>query len=406
MASQYHDFAESLCDALVRISIGINSNLEMSGVLSQVVESTRSILKCSDSGIVLWDKANQHFVRGASTNVGDEVTGRIRREGGATRWIIDHARPVIVPDTRNDPFTANPMIWEHGVHAYAGVPIMIDAEPTGALYALFAEVREFDQNELVILNSLASMSATAISNARLIKAIRDADDFRKALLELAAHDLRNPLTLALGYVSLLKDSLPASMEGPVSLASNAHTALNRINVLIEDLLGYQRLSTADLVMRPCNVSQLLREVAVEFEPLVREKGHSLNLRIDPVPFIIQADEPLLRQAAGNLISNAIKYTPDNGTITLEVDCDRNLCVISVTDTGPGIPQEQHQELFKPFVRLPSAGTTPGSGLGLSLVQGIVQRHSGRVEVSSTPGNGATFSLILPVDHNDVLPPAD
>lgn len=168
--------------------------------------------------------------------------------------------------------------------------------------------------------------------------------------------------------------------------------------LIRDLLDVARLDAGALIVRRAAepVRPLLEELHQEFLPQARRKDISLELVVEPElpPGSIDADR--IHQALGNLLANALKFTPGGGRIVLgaALDPEGAELVLRVSDTGPGVPEESADLLFDRFWQA-SRDDRTGAGLGLAIVRGITEAHGGRVEVASTPGRGATFRLHLP-----------
>ncbi len=388
--STYHE-------ALFRISLAINSQEELKAIFKLVVENTCLLVGCEDAGLVLWDAHKGRFETGASTTpVGEGVAQRVRRSGGASRWIIDHGQPVIVTDTSNDPFTANDMIPEGGVRAYIGVPIQHQAERLGVLYALFKTNQSFEGDELTIVQELASMAAIAIQNARQVAALRELNRFKESMMQLAAHDFRSPLSLIMGYLDILVEDLRTLSPDQANWVAVIRRSLQRLEELSSGILDYGRLTAFEDINRfRCSLYEIAEQVIEDFTEVAGQKNQALTLAPAPGALFISADRVLIREALGNLVANALKYTPEGGHIALETGSHDQEVSVAVRDDGPGIDAREMPRLFQPFTRLSTAGGGSGSGLGLSLVKIILERHGGRVEVESTLGEGSTFTIFLP-----------
>ena len=391
------DQPENIYEALLRISLAINARLDLKEVLDCVIEHTRGLLGCEDASIILWDTRRGEFETGASTTrIGDTVAVRVRQQGGATRWIVDHGEPCIVPDTRRDPFMANPIIPENGIWAYAGVPIRQGHETLGVLYALSRRLRDFSAQDIEWMSELAGLAAIAIQNARLMSSLRELNEFKDALLRLAAHDLRQPLAPAIGFLDLVlsdPDPLPPEKE---QWLGEVRKALIRMRDLIAAILDYERVSTeGDLKRDSLDLNQLVKEATQTWMASAREKSQDVTVELSDDPIPVEGNLVLLRQALNNLLTNASKYTPAQGHIAVRATSNEQEGAIEVQDDGPGIAADDLPRLFQPFVRLASAARTSGTGLGLSLVRKIVERHGGHVSVASELKKGSVFRLHLP-----------
>ncbi|MCB0131802.1 MAG: HAMP domain-containing histidine kinase [Caldilineaceae bacterium] len=153
-----------------------------------------------------------------------------------------------------------------------------------------------------------------------------------------------------------------------------------------------------LKRQPIDLNHLVDEAAVDFLDSATRKSQRISLAQTVEPLLVQGDGVLLKKALDNLLSNALKYTQSGGDVIIGTQQDEDECVVFVQDTGSGIHPDEIGQLFQPFQRLSSAGDEYGTGLGLSLVKLIVERHFGRVSVESVLGTGSIFRIHLPAAH--------
>jgi signal transduction histidine kinase len=235
-----------------------------------------------------------------------------------------------------------------------------------------------------------------------------ATESRARLMRGVSHDLKNPLGAIDGHAALLEDGI----KGPLNPGQQESVARIRRSVrallgLIADLLELSKAETGHLSVRsrPTNLADVVRETADEHRDAAAAAGHQLRTEIgDSLP-TVHTDPDRVRQVLGNLLSNAVKYTPSGGQIVLRVEerpgngqlsVDR-CAAIDVVDSGPGIPTEKMEEIFEEFSRL-ETGTTPGTGLGLTIARRISRLLGGDISAVSERGHGATFTLWLPVER--------
>lgn len=383
-------------EAFYEISLAICTHVNLTDILHQIVEQTKRLLLCEHASVVLWNSKKRHFESGtSSTDVGTTMPNRVRREGGATRWIIDHNQPLIVPDTSKDPFQANSMIGENQIRAYAGVPITTDDNVIGVLYALSSEIKEFSCAEVDLLTKLAKMVYGALHNARMVQELDELNQFKTTLMQTIVHDLKNPLHIAINSLDLLRADEDLTDIERASYFDNIDVSFQRMQKLITGILEYERLTTiGDIEWGLCELNEIVHEVLCEFQLDAKDKLHTIQLKPQSVPAFIIGDQLLLQQAVGNLLANAIKYTPPQGCITVKIQTGTEH-VLRIEDTGVGIKSEELDKIFEPFARFASAQNRAGSGLGLSLAKLIVDRHQGRLTVKSREGIGSVFSIYLP-----------
>ena len=258
----------------------------------------------------------------------------------------------------------------------------------------FAEDR-FDETELSALEGkLARFLRGAAHTQKTLEAEQAAV---KALIADISHQTRTPLANLLLYGSLLAESgLPPQQQ---EQARAIMTQGEKLSFLIQTLVKASRLVTGIVIpsASPHSVGALLEEAAEQQEQAAQKKG--VALRALPFEGTAAYDPRWTGEALGNVADNAVKYTPAGGTVTLCAQMLEGFCRIDVTDTGPGIPEEEQGEIFNRFYRGAGTHAAEGLGLGLYLAREILRLQGGYIKVSSAPGKGSTFSLYLPREEN-------
>ena len=240
-------------------------------------------------------------------------------------------------------------------------------------------------------------------------------------LASAAHDLKTPLSILNGYVELLhSEKLGPLSERQREVLHDMKASGKRLQEFIQDFLTFSSLETGGLRMQfeAGNINDCLSDMCRLWSNRFQEKGLALYfLANDKLP-VFPFDSPKLERVISNLLENSFKFTPSSGTVWLHAEphmwerraaaqpsaserrrqnvTQPNSVKVSVSDTGPGIPAEFHLEVFDDFFRLPGAEHQEGTGLGLAIAKGIVEAHSGMINVDSTPGIGTTFMIELPI----------
>lgn len=232
-----------------------------------------------------------------------------------------------------------------------------------------------------------------------ISNLRKLEKVRRDFVANVSHELRTPVTVIKGYAEALLDGvLAADTERAERFVEIIHRHAERLASLIGNLLALAELESGE---RSLNLAPLQLEGAVrQAVSLLEQKGHAKGIAITwsgaaDLPPVL-ADRGKLEQVLINLLDNAVKYTPENGTVTVSAKAEEELVEIAVTDTGIGIPPKDLPRIFERFYRVDAARSRDegGTGLGLSIVKHIVQLHGGNVAVASTPGKGSTFSFTL------------
>lgn len=230
--------------------------------------------------------------------------------------------------------------------------------------------------------------------------LRQAEQMRVNFIHTAAHDLRNPLSVTLNALNILKRQVGDTSEECREIIGIGVSSLHRMQDLIDSLLNLEHIESGVGVQSdPIDVRELIERGAMDMQPSIIEAGQTLNLEVPDVLPPITGDMQWLYRALTNLLSNATKYTPAGGSITVRAYAQDDDVYVEVKDTGPGIPPEAQTRLFERFYRVPGGDPSiRGSGLGLAIVKSVVEQHGGRVFVQSRLGQGSVFGMIFPVRH--------
>ena len=247
-----------------------------------------------------------------------------------------------------------------------------------------------------ILHDMTNQRRVELENERLVGEAQEALRSREDLLAIVSHDLRNPLGVVLASTSLLlKSNLPPDKQERARRQVEAiQRAGNRMNRLIRDLLDFASIQAGRLSvsLRPQDVAAMVTEVLDVMEPLASPKGQHLVADVAP-GLAIRCDHDRVIQLFSNLVGNAIKFTPDGGTITVRAMSEGDVVRFAVSDTGPGIPRDELAYVFDRYYQA-QRKNRDGIGLGLSIARGIVEAHGGRIWAESEEGKGSTFSFTL------------
>jgi signal transduction histidine kinase len=223
---------------------------------------------------------------------------------------------------------------------------------------------------------------------------------KSQFLNLASHELRGPITVIRGYVSMLEAGLFGKLtEGGVKAAEVMAAKVSEMNELIEEMIEAARLEDGALTLRPVDTD--LRDVvhaAAEAVAPMLDANHELTLDLPERRVRASVDPDRMRTIVANLLSNAIKYSPAGGDVSCQLRVRAGVARVSVTDEGLGIAPEHMGKLFTRFGRVvtPETEHLKGTGLGLFLARQLARLQGGDITVTSTPGKGSTFTLLIPV----------
>lgn len=222
-----------------------------------------------------------------------------------------------------------------------------------------------------------------------------------------SHELRTPLTLIIAPLEYLlkKEENPDTRKQLKTIDRNAHNLLSLVN----QLLDFRRIEMKGetLALETFNLKDMLSRIYESFLPMSEEKNIRFDFHCHPETFLVTADSPKIEKVVNNLLSNAFKFTPQGGHVTLkaypEPSDGREMAVIQVEDDGIGIPTEEQTHIFERFHQANSHKGNTGSGIGLNVAKEYVQMHHGKIDVSSSPGKGSCFTVRIPVGNIGHVP---
>jgi signal transduction histidine kinase len=279
------------------------------------------------------------------------------------------------------------------VVSYLALPVtQRDGTVVGGLFFGHPERARFTKEHEQLALGVAGWAAVAMDNARLYEEARHATRARENLLQVVSHDLRNNVHTMSGALQLLRAFVPRDGSRYLDMLERASSTMRR---LLEDLLDIAAMEKGVLSVNtaPVDVQAMLEEARGLFAPLVSNKGIELDCPDGP-PLTVPMDRDRVLQVLGNLVGNAVKFTPRGGRIALRTHADDRHVRFRVEDTGAGIPAEDQPRLFDRFFR----GSRPsghGAGLGLAIARALVQAHGGRISVESEVGKGTSFEFTIP-----------
>lgn len=291
-------------------------------------------------------------------------------------------------------------IFAIGIAALAGW--FMSKRVTQPVLALESATRQMEQGDLGVRVDLQNerqqefLSLASSFNSMAAQVEQTVSTLREFVAD-AAHELHTPLTALQANLELAHNETNAPAR--TRYLARAHEQSQRLEGLVQSLLDLSRIEAAESksTFVAVDFTQLVRDVGEQFASRAEQADRSFNMNIPKDVVQVLGNETQLRQIVINLLENALKFTPDDGWISLDIERTRDRVTLTVSDSGIGFPQEDLPHLFERFHRGRNASEYPGHGLGLAIVRAIVNAHKGEVAVQSTPMQGTTVSVSLPIE---------
>ena len=424
-------------DLLADVTGRILANHALPDVLDAVAQGAGDLLGTPIGHITLLTEDGRGLRLAAATGPLHGRAGEVLpRAGSMPGWVVEHGEPLVVADLSADTRSYVPVNRELGLEHGVMVPLRSGSRIVGALGCdNTAGGRAFGVRDVALLERLAALAVLAIENAQLHQRNEEAREtlarqnveleravrHKSAFLANMSHELRTPLNSIIGFGDLLLSGVAGPLndvqrDGLDTIVRNSRHLLGLIN----DLLDISKVEAGKLELRlePTDLRELVAGVLRDTGSLVAQRGHHVTTELVGDTLVVTADALRVRQILFNLVSNAVKFTPDGGEISiralrttapLPVPAQRvgdrgglgarEALWVAVGDTGPGIRPEQMPLLFQEFSQLDASPSRrhEGTGLGLALSKRFVELHGGTIGAESIEGHGSTFWFLLPVD---------
>ncbi|GAB4497678.1 MAG: hypothetical protein OHK0052_09710 [Anaerolineales bacterium] len=397
---------------LAEISAILNSTLDPERLLQFIIETAADLLGCEAASILLYDDDARKLIFAAATGSDPAELAQIPVpiESSVAGEIFTSGKPLMINDARQDPrlFRQVGDKVKLQTRSLLGVPMRLRGQQTvGVLEALNKHKGDFSPTDVQLLDVIAAQAAVAIHNARLVQqlqqayaALKEADKLKTDFMAIASHELRTPLGVILGYATFLKEDAQGDLSEHAEMVLNS--AL-KLRTLVEDMtnlsmlqMGKAQLRAARLALQP-----LMMNVYREIQATAEAKNQIVRLQMPSETLYINGDAEKLRLVFGNLLNNAVRFTPAGGSITVRAGKVRDKIGIEVTDNGTGIEPQMLERIFEQFYQVENHLTRKhgGMGLGLAIAKGVVELHNGKIWAESPGlGKGASFKLLLPASE--------
>ncbi len=378
---------------LLEIGTLLSSTHRLHDLLALVMDAATTLTHTEFASLLLVNQRTGLLYFTASTHDVDLESFEVPMEGSIAGWVVQNGESVIIDDAQSDDrfYSSVDEELNNVTHSMIAVPLTNRTGVIGTLEVLNKlDGSSYTEREVSLLETLASQAAVAITNAYLF----DQSD----LLAQVMHEIKTPLMALTSASELLsRPELPKAQQTAVIGMIQRET--KRLSRMTKDFLDLARLESGRDTVRsePLCIRDIMDDVYHITQSQAAKRGISIiiNMGDGLRDGYIIGDSDKIKQVILNLVSNAIKYNRENGTVTLSTKREQGWVHICVTDTGMGINDEDVKHLFERFYRIPGSGAE-GTGLGLSIAQQIIDAHNGRIKVDSTVGKGTVFTIYLPI----------
>jgi signal transduction histidine kinase len=394
-----------LLEAANRCARALSSSLDLDEAFGAFIRELRGLVPFDRLAIVLAEEDGARMIATAGEQAGGALApgGEFSMENSLIADVIARGQLIYRRDMSTPVYVEEPRLLELGLRSRVAAPLQLGARVIGLLALNRREPDAFQEHELELTSLLGRLAASAIQNIRAydserrtVDELRRLSELRADLVSLVSHELRSPMAAVIGAARTLqarwRELSPEHRESFLALIADETT---RLAALIGDVLDTSRIDAGTFTYRFSDV---------DVSALVRDMVAAAALGQDEVPVVaeiapgvpsIRGDPERLRQIFGNLIENAVKYSPAGAPVEVRVTQSNGNVLVSVRDSGPGIKPDDHRVIFEKFGRVASGASKPGTGLGLYIARSIAETHGGTIAVSSAPGHGATFTVKLP-----------
>ena len=406
----------------------IGSQLPSPPVLADTVAAIGRITRHSLSGLELCLFFLHHSASDALAMMGGDWDPRLNLDVRALTYGVSEKTPLAECFRENRPAYYHGDIpikgspWENDTLLQATamaelmyLPLTVEQGTIGVLAigsrqpgTLTAEIRR-------LAGLIANQVAIVIERARLYESLRSANEkleqinhLKNEFISMVSHELRTPLTTIKGFVSIVLNEETGPLNAQQQrFLETSDRAIDRLTLLVSDLLDISRIEAGQIKMqlRPVTVREIIERLATSFAPQLKAQNLFLNVEIGEHLPRVMADPDRIAQVLDNLLTNALKFTTKGG-ISISTADKGDFVMISVKDTGSGIPKAEQDRIFEKFyqVKVGNAWPSKGTGLGLAIVRSIVESHRGKVWVESEAAKGADFRFLLPRARTEVAEP--
>jgi GAF domain-containing protein len=411
--------------ALGEVGQAVSSTLELETVLTSIASHAVQLTGAAGGAIYEYDEESEEFHLRASYQIEKEFVDTLRASpirlgGGALGQAATSRAPVEVADVFDEreigATRMRPVLRQLGYRSLLAVPLLREGRLMGGLTIYRRTAGSFPPEVVNLLQTFATQSVLAIQNARLFREIEEksrqieaANRHKSEFLANVSHELRTPLNAIIGFSEVLGERMFGELnEKQAEYTEDILSSGRHLLALINDILDLSKIEAGrmELEVTTFHLPDAIENAILLIRERASRHGIKLDRVIDDRLSDFKGDERKVKQILVNLLTNAVKFTPEGGQIKVGARLGDSAVVISVTDTGIGVAREDQEAIFEEFRQASGnyARKREGTGLGLTLTRKFVELHGGKIWVASELGKGSTFTFTLPINpHPFPLP---
>ncbi len=416
-ACLYHEIQERAAQLSLIAELGkvIASGLDYQAVMEAFLKELKKLINVDLAAILsIQRKSVKVFALMTDLEVPWKMGDTVPLEGTATAWLAANMRGLIETDLdQQRRFSTGELLLQHKIRSVIYLPLICRGEFVGSFVLGSLQPASYKEKDLIMLEQLSSYMVIAIENSLLYNLEKEqrsrletVDQQRNEFLSAISHELKTPITsVKVSAEILAKEHDLAQDSSGAELLENIGHSIERMERRVAELLDFAKLQGAGLQLspEPVDLHNVFAETISLMTPLSLSKQQTLELKVPPSLPVVMLDKRRLEQILLNLLSNASKYTPGGGHIQVTARMEHYNLLVQVRDNGYGIPASEQELIFKPYYYSKARTEAPSLGIGLAITKSLVELQEGRIWVESQPGQGSTFSFILPLESPENPP---
>jgi signal transduction histidine kinase len=399
------DRRSHMLDRATRCAQALGSSLELEEAFGSFIRELDGLVPFDRVAIMLLEEGRVRVMATAGLKH-DEVLrpGEALPAGALVDQVVHEGETVYRRDMSDHRYPEEVTLTAIGLRSRVAAPLLLGTTPIGMVSILRGEADAFDEDEVELAALLGRLLASSVQNMRAYESeratvaeLRRLSALRADFVSLVSHELRSPMAAVIGAARTLEERWrELNADQRAAFLALIADETNRLATLIGDVLDTSRIEAGTFSYRftEVDVAELVQATVAGFA--LHQDEVSVIAHAEGVLPSVRGDRERLRQVLRNLLENAVKYSPAGEAVDVRARAEDGRVLVTVEDSGPGIPAEQHGLIFERFGRANVGLGKPGTGLGLFIARSIAEAHGGTLSVVSAPGKGAVFTLELPV----------